>query len=155
MNGYAFFGRAPVLCSASIDLDSHLADEHRAELRSEAVNDKIEDAIFTLLASAEHNDLDCVLQTFGPYRPGKRRTYRDLLDSVGLPNKIDNDRDWQRLIHLAPLENMPMIVQAYRDWAMSVWADDSDVRRMAEKLADEQEAQDRADYELARAGIDA
>lgn len=143
MAGFAFFGRAPVMCSASADLIDHLAAEHRAEQQAEHVNSFVGDAVEQLLHSADDRDVLYVLAT----EAGNihRRVALDRIYSRETGEcEADSQDEWTRVMLMAAPEHLPMLRQQWIDWCEGQLAENPEVVKVAQRLADKSE-RDRAD----------
>ena len=152
MAGFAFYGRAPVMCSASADLIGHLADQHRAEQRAEAVNEHIADAVDELMASADDRDVLYVLAT----EAGNihRRVELGSIYNVATGEcDADSQDEWTRVLFLCADEHLPMLRQQWRDWCAGQVAECAEVVKVAERLADDAERDAAEEAALSRAGV--
>lgn len=142
-NGCALYGRDPVFA----DVDAYTDRQDAAEARGERVESMVDDAIDSILASGQPNDLDA--------------GYFDLQGRVRPAKVLLADLDPQHwgelyaLLMLAPVKDLAEVVLNFRHRERARLAKDADVLRVAAAAADAEEAQAREDAALMRAGVEA
>ena len=152
MAGYAFYGRAPVMCGASADLIGHLAAQHRAEQRAERADSLIGEAVDSIMAADDQLDILVALCNAGPRRAVRiERIYNRLTGECS----AQTGDEWQRVLYLCDDKHLPMLRQQWRAWSVSELQSYDAVQSEADSIADHEAEQSREDAELYRAGVDA